>query len=122
MFGAVSDRRWIRYGSESPRRPVPEWVERIEEVSSVWELSGLATDLCKVLFRREDISKSRMLLATSEVGLDRLGVLFLLDMRLSSGVARAGVTGGGLGSRLFELELATLHGRCLLLSSLSGER
>lgn len=89
----------MRYGSESPNKPVPECVEWREAVSSVCELSGLAPDvLWSMLFRLDSLLKSRMLLATKDVGLEWLGVLFLLEIRLSSGLGLAGVAGGGLGS------------------------
>ena len=56
-----------------------------------------------------------MLLDTIDAGREVAGVVFLLEMRLSSGLGLAGVAGGGRGSNA-ELELATLHGRSRRLS------
>lgn len=95
-----------------------EWVEWSDCVSSVWLDSGLAPEaLCNALFRLESPPKSRILFATNEAGRDGVGVLFLLEIRLSSGLGLAGVAGGGLGSKA-ELELATLQG---LSRRLSGD-
>ena len=80
--------------------------------------NGLAVARCRALLRRESDAKSRMLLATKLAGLECEGVVFLLEIRLSSGLGEAGVAGGGLGSAA-ELELATLHG---LSRRLSGDR
>ena len=71
--------------------------------------------LFSVLFLLESLPKSRIELATNEAGREGAGVLFLLDIRLSSGLGLAGVAGGGRGSRA-ELELATLQGLSLRLS------
>jgi hypothetical protein len=51
-----------------------------------------------MLFRLESLLKSRILLATTDVGLEWLGVVLLLDIRLSSGLGLVGVAGGGRGS------------------------
>jgi hypothetical protein len=121
MFGAVSERRWPRKWSESrgcESRLSLDRVECRDPVSSVWLASGLAAGRCRALLRRESDAKSRMLLATKDAGLECDGVLFLLDIRLSSGLGEAGVAGGGLGSAC-ELELATLQG---LSRRLSGDR
>ena len=95
-----------------------ECVEWRDTVSSVWAESGLAR-WSRALLRRESDGSSRVLLATKEAGREWPGVVFLLEIRLSSGLGLAGVAGGGLGSNAAELELATLHGLSLLLS---GER
>ena len=123
MLGAVSERRWVLRRKDSAswdceRRFVLEWAEWSETASSVWLDNGLAVaPRCRVLFRLESPPRSRMLFATNEAGREWLGVVFLLEMRLSSGLGLAGVAGGGLGSR-FELELAMLHG---LSRRLSGD-
>jgi hypothetical protein len=124
MFGAVSDRRCEgnrdKPGSSFAESKLAlEWVECSDAVSSVCELNGLEPDaLCSTLFLLESELKSRTLLATNEAGLEWLGVVFLLDIRLSSGLGLAGVGIGARGS-LFELVLAILHGRSLRRS---GER
>ena len=121
MLGAVSERRWPRKWSDSLGWDSKLSLERVEckdPVSSVWLASGLAATRCRALLRRESEAKSRMLLATNDAGLECDGVLFLLDMRLSSGLGEAGVAGGGLRSE-FELALATLQG---LSRRLSGDR
>lgn len=118
MFGAVSERRWPRKVSGSrgwERRLSLDLVECRDAVSSVWLDSGLAADRCSVLLRRESGAKSRTLFATKDGGRECEGVLFLLEIRLSSGLGDAGVAGGGLGSA-FEVELATLQGLSRLLS------
>ena len=71
----------------------------MEAVSSVCELNGLAADdRCSALLRPDSLLTSRMLLATKEAGRERLGEVFLLEIRLSSGLGLAGVAGGGRGS------------------------
>ena len=68
-----------------------------------------------MLLRLESPARSRTLFATKDARREWLGVVFLLEIRLSSGLGLAGVAGGGLGSSA-ELELATLHGLSLRLS------
>ena len=63
-------------------------------VSSVWLERGLAIDaLFNVLLRLDSLPRSRIELATNDAGREVAGVLFLVDIRLSSGLGLAGGAG-----------------------------